>query len=314
MRQRLASNIGIGLTLATWGLLVFGASVRVHGAGLACPDWPLCFGQVIPPIDFQVGLEFGHRVLAGLISLGFAGWGALLFAPQPKDSSFVVSRTTKSLWVFAAVLLVVQVILGGLTVWELLAEWTVTSHLLAGNSFCLLLLLTTLSLRPVDEPAPVGQAVRALAVLVGVLVPLQLALGGWVASSYAGLACTTFPLCNGDVLIPTLEGLVGLHVIHRLVAYTLVLVAAALAVVAGGQGRVGRLAGGLFAVILVQAGIGVANVLLYLPVEVTLLHSFGAASTVLATGWLHFEVWRSPLPVEAAGLAASAPQTALEGA
>ena len=62
-----------GLTAVTYVLLVFGSAVRVHGAGLACPDWPLCFGEVIPALDFQVFMEWGHRVLAGLVSLGFSG-------------------------------------------------------------------------------------------------------------------------------------------------------------------------------------------------------------------------------------------------
>ena len=60
------------LMLVTTALIVLGALVRAHGAGLACPDWPLCFGRVIPEIDFEVAFEWSHRVLAGAVSLAFA--------------------------------------------------------------------------------------------------------------------------------------------------------------------------------------------------------------------------------------------------
>ncbi len=281
------------LVVSTWLLLVFGASVRVHGAGLACPDWPLCFGEVIPPIDFQVWLEFGHRVVAGVISLGFLGLGAAVWRRRG-----ALGHAPLVVWGLAAVALAVQIVLGGLTVLELLAEWTVTSHLLSGNTFCMLLLLLTLVLRdravPVRRPA-VSWVHRGGAVLLALLVPLQLGLGGLVASSHAGLACGTWPGCNGDVWFPTFDGLVGLQVIHRLVAYVLLSVALLQVVLTLGRGRVGRASLVVAAAVLVQAAIGVANVLLRLPVEVTLLHSFGAAGTFLCTAWLNFEAFRAPV-------------------
>ena len=68
-----------GLVAIIYVLLIFGASVRVWGAGLACPDWPLCFGMLVPEIDFKVGLEFGHRVYAGGVSLLFVWLGYRLW-------------------------------------------------------------------------------------------------------------------------------------------------------------------------------------------------------------------------------------------
>ena len=81
---RVLGRLAAFLVAATAFLIVFGASVRVHGAGLACPDWPLCFGEVVPAIDFQVGLEFGHRVIAGsALSQQFVNAFASLQNAQP---------------------------------------------------------------------------------------------------------------------------------------------------------------------------------------------------------------------------------------
>ncbi|MEQ1564701.1 MAG: COX15/CtaA family protein [Myxococcota bacterium] len=279
--------------VATYGLLVFGASVRVHGAGLACPDWPLCFGEVIPPVDFHVGLEFGHRVIAGLVSLGFLGLSAAVLRDRRRwgaQATVVIG--------LAAVTLAVQVVLGGLTVLRLLAEWTVTSHLLAGNTFCLLLLVLTLTLRERVAPvtrAPVAAASRWLAVGIAALVPVQLALGGWVSSSFAGLACGTWPTCDGVTWFPSFSGPVGLQVVHRLVGYTLLLLAVVAAIVGRGRGSAGRAAAAVALAVVAQAAIGVANVLLRLPVEITLAHTAGAAAVVLSVTWSNWEVWRAPV-------------------
>src|SRR5215510_11603455 len=76
-----------GLAGATLALMVVGALVRAHGAGLSCPDWPLCFGRVLPVFDMRVALEWGHRVFAGSVSLGLLGFGtALLRVPALRQA------------------------------------------------------------------------------------------------------------------------------------------------------------------------------------------------------------------------------------
>ena len=111
------------------------------------------------------------------------------------------------------------------------------------------------------------------------LVVLQLALGGLVSSHYAGLACATFPLCNGDSLAPTFAGPVGLHVLHRLNGYVLAVAVAVVALSLRDAGRAGRLAQLAFALVMIQIGVGAANVLLRVPVEITALHSALAAAS-----------------------------------
>jgi cytochrome c oxidase assembly protein subunit 15 len=111
------------LCAATFGLIVLGALVRAHGAGLACPDWPLCFGRLVPAFDLRVAFEWSHRAVAGAVGLGFAGLAvAALRRPA--------ARAACGRWLaVAAALLAAQILLGALTVWHLLAAWTVTSHL-----------------------------------------------------------------------------------------------------------------------------------------------------------------------------------------
>lgn len=290
--------LSAALVGVTYVLLVFGASVRVHGAGLACPDWPLCFGKVVPPIDFQVSLEFGHRVLAGLVSLGYV---AVLFGVFRAREA--LGRGVLAVGALGLGILVVQIILGGLTVLELLAEWTVTSHLLAGNAFCATLFVLALRLRPQPARAPIPGALRIGGGLLMAAVVAQLALGGLVSSSHAGLVCGTWPTCDGTSWFPTFSGLVGLQVSHRLLAYVVAALALGVAAITRGRGRAG-VAGALVAgLVLCQVALGVANVLLHLPVEVTLAHTAGAAAIVLATTWLNHELWAAPL---------AAPRSAVE--
>src|SRR5512139_2910413 len=126
--ERLARGF-IALVGSTTGLIVLGALVRAHGAGLACPDWPLCFGELVPRFDFHVAFEWGHRALAGTLSLGCVALAAYVLRVHALRARF--ARGVALLFA----LLGVQIVLGGLTVLLGLAPWTVTAHLLTGNTF-----------------------------------------------------------------------------------------------------------------------------------------------------------------------------------
>ncbi len=296
----------------TYALIVLGALVRAHGAGLACPDWPLCFGEVIPQLDFKVAFEFGHRVVAGSVALLFAGlaWTTLC---RP-----ALGSALRPALAIAALLLAVQIVLGGLTVLHLLATWTVTSHLVTGNAFALALVLIgrrLLELAESAEPvrsapaARVASAVsstvsstvpaaspreRAATSAVAALLALQLVLGGLVSSSYAGLVCPDWPTCMNGEYFPTFSGIQGLHVLHRTVAYTLLAALLTTAFLARRHPALGRWLALASVLALAQVAVGVANVLLRLPVEITALHSALAAALVCTLGISLQVAWRRP--------------------
>lgn len=262
---------------ATFLLIVLGALVRAHGAGLACPDWPLCFGRFVPAFDLRVGFEYTHRVVAGSLSLAFAGLALTVFR---HPAAWAACR---SLIVLGALLLVIQIALGALTVLHLLAAWTVTSHLVVGNLFDVCLLLTGLRLRHAAGPAPAAPARgRGVVTITIACLALQMVLGGLVSSRYAGLACPEWPTCNGGEWFPSFGGTVGLHLLHRTNGYLLVLLLALAAWRTRGTGALGRVLALAVAFGVAQVVVGVLNVRLGLPVEVTGLHSALAASLVLS--------------------------------
>lgn len=279
VQKRLGVGFGV-LASITWLLLIFGSTVRVHGAGLACPDWPLCFGELVPQLDFRVFLEWGHRLLAGLISLGFLGLGGAVVVRAELRRRFGV------LVGLMVVVLLAQIVLGGLTVLASLAFWSVTLHLLFGNAFMALMIVLSRRLRGVVPTGAARGPLRGAAAVFVLLVTVQMGLGGLVSSNYAGLACVEWPTCNGGVWVPSWAGAVGLQVLHRLGAYTVVAAAGTLAWLGradAGSVRPTRL---LLLLVLVQVTLGVLNVLTRMPVELAIAHAAAGHAIVATTAWL----------------------------
>ena len=164
---RLAATFAV-LVAAVVGLMVLGALVRAHGAGLACPDWPLCFGEFVPAMDVKVAFEWSHRLIAGGVGIVFLALGGLT-ARRPE-----LFERVRGLLLAAAIFLAIQVLLGALTVWQLLAVWTVTAHLVTANLFALALLLVTAPDRPRRSARPTGLV--GLVGLVGLTSRADLAL------------------------------------------------------------------------------------------------------------------------------------------
>lgn len=267
------------LVAAAFALIVLGALVRAHGAGLACPDWPLCFGKLVPAFDLRVAFEYGHRVLAGGVALAFLG--TLVRVLRHPGARAAAGGPL----LVAAALLAVQVLLGALTVWHLLAAWTVTAHLLTGNLFAAVLLTAWIRLRhaPAGDPArpAAGRGVPPLLALAAVLLLLQIGLGGLVASRFAGLACPEWPTCLGGRWFPGFGGALGLHLLHRTNGYLLAGLLLVLPRALHERRDLRRPLRLAAALAVLQVVVGVVNVLSQLRVEVTGLHSALAAALVL---------------------------------
>ena len=265
------------LCILTFELIVLGGSVRVLNAGLACPDWPLCFGAYIPDFHPQVYLEFVHRVLAGLIGFGVLYFnGRILF-------SRVSSIGLKALAGLSFLLLATQIILGGLTVlWQLQSK-VVTAHLALGAGLFANLLWIYFHLSSSKQQLRQKSFGVAFSGLLTAAVYGQVLLGGTVATNYAALVCTDFPLCHGQ-WIPTLRGIIGMHVIHRLGAYTLFLLVLSHFVYVYLKGQGGerlRRAHQMLMLIFLQMILGISNVIFHTPPLISILH-LAVGTTLLA--------------------------------
>lgn len=211
---------------ATYLLIVFGAIVRITGSGMGCGDhWPLCNGHVLPPFDdLATVIEWTHRQLAVIVSVlvcAVAGYSWWLRRGEGRGERFVPGRPQgPSVAPYGAVaLLIVQVLLGAITVKLELPHWTVVLHLATAMLLLAVLLLSAVRYqRSADSRRLTADRAARAALILGFLVVL---LGGMTAKMGAAGACTGFPLCNGQ-LWPE-GGLSVLHWIHRLFAYGLTL-------------------------------------------------------------------------------------------
>jgi len=272
----------ITIAVATFFLVSLGSFVRATGAGLSCPDWPLCFGRVVPhTFDNGVFQEWAHRGLALIVSLGTVYFA---FSVYPQRSS------QRKLWRLSIVLLgllFVQVILGGLTVLMRLNPFIVTSHLLFGTLFFQLCALTALD--PKSEGIVALSKIKKGVAAFALLIFVQIIIGGFVGSSGASLVCPDIPLCYDGAFLPKeSNGAQHLHMMHRSLGVLIAIVGAFLAIRLGREkdlksGIKGHCFGLLF-LILVQIAVGLLNVYMRIPVSVTVLHL--AIGQLLLLGYL----------------------------
>ena len=299
-------------------VIVLGAWVRLSHAGLGCPDWPGCYGQLtwpgaaqeietanqaFPERPFESAKawrEMVHRYLAGsLMLLVFAiGWKAW-HDPRCRQS-------VRYLAVALVAFIIFQALLGMWTVTLKLKPVIVMAHLLGGlTSFSLLLWLVFSNRRRIaDKPSMKIRRMRAPIITALMVLATQIALGGWTSANYAALACPDVPMCTGQWLPETdfREGFVlwreigvnyeggvldqpsrvAIHLTHRIGAVITLFV---LAVLAFRLVKVPRLrAGGqvLMLLVLTQFTLGVLNVALYLPLLNAVAHN-ATAGLLLAT-------------------------------
>lgn len=181
------------IAIATFLLMAVGSATRVMNAGLACPDWPLCYGQLVPTqqMNLQVFLEWFHRLDASLIGLSAIVLTGLSWWWRKDLPQWLPIAST-----FALLLIVFQGVLGGLTVTQMLRFDIVTAHLgTALLFFCTLIVIGTMLLP--TESTGVANTVAKWGLAAAILVYLQSLIGGLVASRWALHQCFGgFQLCN----------------------------------------------------------------------------------------------------------------------
>ena len=318
-------------TVFTLVVVVVGAFVRLTNAGLGCPDWPGCYGQLTPthaaqdiakavaeqggvhgPVSIQKAwYEMFHRYLAGALGLLILSITVMAWTQR--------ARLAQSPWLASALLVLVmfQAALGMWTVTMLLKPVIVTLHLLGGMAT--LALLTWLAARQLSWPPPQAStvALRPWAALGLVLLVAQIALGGWVSTNYAALACIDLPTCHGEWM-PRMDfqhgfqllrelgqtaagdklsydALTAIHWTHRVGAVVVTLYLAWLAwrVAKGGMGAIALVMGVLLAA---QVTLGVGNILTGLKLAVAVAHNAGAALLLVALVVLNSALSASPHP------------------
>ena len=317
------------LTLVlTFDLVVFGAFTRLSDSGLGCPDWPGCYGHASPvgakahiqaaeaamptgPVTrSKAWIEMLHRYLATgvgalILILAVASWRDRAAGAQMRPALERWWPTLTLVWVC------IQGAFGAWTVTMKLKPAIVTLHLLGG-----LFLLAMLCVQAAHQgrrqglvtPVRLDRSATLLLRAVGALLLVQLALGGWVSTNYAVLACSDFPLCQGSwwpemrfdqgfqiwrALGMTPEGepisfaaLTAIHFTHRWMAVVVLLAIGWLAWRLRAVPPLARQARWLGLLALLQLVTGLSNVILGWPLLAALLHTAGAAGLVLVLTWV----------------------------
>jgi cytochrome c oxidase assembly protein subunit 15 len=306
-RAALIRPVALGAFVLCFIVVVMGAYVRLSAAGLSCPDWPGCYGHASPAGLAEAGKawkEMIHRYAAETLGIFVVVLVAL--AIQTRRERLVSLPYVVSL----LVLLVMQGLLGMLTVTQLLEPVIVTMHLVLGMTTLAMLwwLVLTIGRRELSAwrgGTPfVGSSLprtRRIALAALVLLGLQIALGGWTSSHYAATGCPDLPKCQGQWW-PTLQtGSAALiHFTHRLGAVfaTALLVLAAMRVLRSRSDHFARLAAtAVLATLIVQLSIAAAMVVSGFPLWLATAHNAGAALLLLAVIALNRSirpVWKAP--------------------
>src|SRR5688572_18511280 len=268
------------LVAAGWTLvlLFLGSVVHATGSSLACPDWPTCYGTMLPAMQGGVFWEHLHRLVAGGLILM---WGLAWWLARREEAPDRIQKGCA----LGFGLLLVQAVFGGVTVLLRLPAVVSTTHL----ALALIFLALTVGLAVESSPhradaagftPALSGALRRWGHLAGATVMAQSLLGGLVRHMDAGMACPDVPLCLGRVVPPLVHPLVVLHFAHRVLGVvTAALVIAAVAAIlrAGARGRIARLAGAAAGLVLAQVALGIWSVAGRLAVAPVSLHTVVAA-------------------------------------
>lgn len=301
-RLRTWSRLTWSAAAATLFLIAFGGFVRISESGLGCgDDWPLCNGQLVPDLSFATSIEFGHRIIAAIVAALVVAvavtawkWGA---GGDP------LWTRLKRVGVVAVVLVVVQILLGAVTVWLELPPASVILHL--GTAMLLMGLLIAAALSASSGPAgrsmKVSDGASGAVMWTAVYGFVVVLAGGLVANLDAGHACQGFPACNGSWM-PAENPLMHVHWGHRLLAYVLFVWVLFLPRFVNGRRRGDRGArrAAITATVLVvlQVLIAAGMVSMSLPAWMRATHVALGAAIFGSLVWL---AWTVARPVEGSG-------------
>jgi heme A synthase len=269
----------LAAAIAAFALAVLGSWIRINGAGMTCPDWPLCHGAVVPVLDGGVILEWSHRMVAlleGVLLLGaiVTGWRAR------REIAGVSPILVALVGIF-----IVQVGLGAGTVAVANSPWSVVAHwgvaMLFLGVLAALAIVAVVQPRPGNRPAQNGLFPLLAFTAAGAFVAM--CAGAYVSSSGAGLACSSLPGCEPGSWSGA-SAAEGAQMSHRVLAGIFFLVATVVAYWAslGTTPRVRNAALCAYALIVLQVMLGMANVVWGLPLGLREAHAANAAATFIA--------------------------------
>ena len=302
-------------------VIILGAYTRLTDAGLGCPDWPGCYGHLgvpqqaehvdaanaafpdRPVVAHKAWNEMIHRYFAGTLGLCILAIAIIALVRREPSRPFKLPLALLGLVIF-------QAALGMWTVTLNLLPVVVMGHLLGG--FSVLACLFVLYLR-LSEPHAPFSGLPALAVGGVVILIIQIALGGWTSANYAALACTEFPVCEGQwwsrldfggaYSVPVADSYefgahdyaerMTMHIVHRIGAVITFcyLCYVGLRLLRGNHTSVpGYAPVLLLAVLVIQVGLGISNVLFSLPLFVAVAHNAVAACLLLVMLWITWKL------------------------
>ena len=276
-----------------FGLIVLGGIVRATDSGLGCPDWPTCHGSIVPKWEKHTLIEYSHRLtasVAGLLVLSLTVWAWRFYRRVPA----ILYPATLVL-----VLIFIQAWLGKETVERDLPAEIVAVHLAMALTILTLLALVTITSFAIERPQErphIRQSIRRVALLAAAGTLALALVGSYVAGAGYGLACSGWPLCNGEIVPGAGAASVQVHFLHRVLALLVGLTLLALTWLALGERRsapfVAVIAVTALGVYCIQALIGAANIWTGLADEVGAAHLAFATLLWLTLAVLNIEVHR----------------------